>query len=836
MNIRCLVSPIRQYSQELNNEHNWNRNFAADDTYRENFSLISKQLEKLLENLNVIFKKIGYSNSDIISKEKMIFNTLSDSITKFFNEAELEMTTLTNNNNSDQDALNRILEIIDDSAGVKSISDIYIRNAVLLPKNKSFVTSPKKPLSLLSKKKLLQAGKKFVYNAYIPKLLSFLNGCIQLRLLQNATNEASVNVPNSSLLSSLPSLELAMHYRNHLKDYQNDIDMVTRFIRKNKNELFYSMHFSDISNEMNKVITESIKWYKAEYRERLDKIVSMSSTISHLLLKLDVDSKADLDPQLNKIITTYSSIQDQKSLEAFLPVHKEIIQKVESALNKYQLVLQTREENRDILLAKCRTLWVKLKVPEDYIEPFLSQNSGLSLSVLRNLTHELEKMENMKKKLIKTLISESLQKIKELWFSLKYDDHEQAQFLCKFDSMKSSSTNLQDDEQLLELCECEVKELEKKMAIYKPVLVLIEEFKRLQADKLSLEESSKDSSRLLLRNSHKILLQEEKTRKKITRHFPRVIQELKEGLLKIEDIFGKPLNTDGENFMDQVTRQEEDLMSKYPRSRLNVGHRRVPNPSVSKPKIKTNLVEQRKRIQNNTSFSVNLRNDTSNIDMHQTPARKYTTYNKGDKKGLESVESSISSIRCMQGVRFSSPPKPLTKLLPPTFISRKSGSKIPEPRIKSFDSLTLASSPVFRSRNSCNKNETVRPTRLFPLSSSKVNQQKSQLPMLMKGASMFSKERPQKPVEKENVVNSTPRLAHSPDSDLISFSSPYREPNNSVYKLSVSPEGKCTLNIRENGIGSGLDDTSFMDEENDRNYVSWKKEQILKLKEHSNNE
>ncbi|OXT09733.1 hypothetical protein B9K03_12130, partial [Rothia sp. Olga] len=60
--------------------------------------------------------------------------------------------------------------------------------------------------------------------------------------------------------------------------------------------------------------------------------------------------------------------------------------------------------------------------------------------------------------------------------------------------------------------------MDAKLAIYAPVLKLIKDFQNLLKDKEFLAQSSKDSSRLLSRNSHKILLNEERARKRITRH------------------------------------------------------------------------------------------------------------------------------------------------------------------------------------------------------------------------------------------------------------------------------------------------------------------------------
>lgn len=831
VNLRCLASPIRQSSQISNEDFNTNKSLVVDDVYKENFGLISRQLEKLLENLNVIFKQIGYSNLEIISKEKVIFNTLSDSITKFFEQSEADMKSLTTDNKFTQEMLNRILELINDTNGIESIPDLYIRNAILIPQSKTVPSSPKKPLSLLSKKKLLTSAKSFVYKAYIPKLMNYLNACVQAQLLYNTINETLPNLPNDKIFSSLPNVEVSKLYRDTLRSFKNDADSISKFIKENRDDLLYSEHFNDISNEMSLKINQAAKIYQEEYKARLKRLISVSKAILEILAELQVDLNNDLDPQIRELILLYSKIEDINHLNKNLSVHRSITERLEKVFNDYKVIHEKRNENKKKVLMKCQLLWAKLKVPQNYVDNFLSQNSGLSLTCLKKVCNELDKLETMKKKLIKTLINDSWQRIEELWMVLQYAQPEKSQFIYMFESMKESSTSLEDDEKVLEICEEEVKNLEKKLAVYRPILQLIKEFKLLQADKLSLEESSKDSSRLLLRNSHKILLQEEKTRKKITRHFPRVIQELKDGLLEIEEIFGKPLVLDGQKLADVVAQQEEELISKYPRSRLNLGTQKKANSGA---RALSGMVEKKpvKQGKYKTNATVPSSMISDHTAVHQTPVTKIS---KGlpESFRLDSLDSNVSCNTNTQEARFSSPPKPLMTLLPPTVIARKVQSRIPEPRMRRSNSSNLSSSPVFKTRPLKIHDDIIRPTRLFPVSPNKINQRRTQIPMLARSASLLS-DQALETIEKENIVDSTPKLAHtSQKSEMPNVSSPYREPNNSVYKISMSPEGRCTLAIQEKENESGFDDGSFMDDENDKDFVSWKKERLQKLKEQS---
>lgn len=137
------------------------------------------------------------------------------------------MKTLTDDNNSSQEILNRILEIIHDPSGVQSIPDLYVRNAILIPQSKTVPTSPRKPLSLLSKRKLLKTAKKFVYDAYVPKLMNYLHGCIQFMTLFSTIREPLPNLPVSNIISLIPDLDVANRLRDDLKNCQGDLGLLS---------------------------------------------------------------------------------------------------------------------------------------------------------------------------------------------------------------------------------------------------------------------------------------------------------------------------------------------------------------------------------------------------------------------------------------------------------------------------------------------------------------------------------------------------------------------------------------------------------------------------------
>lgn len=832
--LQCLTSPLRQggIMPEKSEKTNYQstQELQVDEGCRENSNLISRQLEKLLGGLDVIYRKIGYSNAEIIGKEKLIFNTLSGSMTSFFNHAESDMKNLNEENETSQEILNRMLEVIRDSSGINTIPDIYVRNAILIPSCKTVFQSPKKPLSILSKRNLLNTARGFVFKSYLPALIRYMDVSIKLQALIEVVGEKLGNLPNGGeMINNLPSLESLKHYREDLKSHQTDFDFILKYFMDHKRELLYSNYFDDISKDKLQILGQSIQVYQEEYNSRISQLKATSENISQLVVEL----KTNLDPQIQRLLSIYVQLDSHATPKMYMSVHKTTIECLRKVLQEQQAIYIKRKEIKEALLVRCESLWNKLKVPQAYIDSFLNYCEGYSIAVTKKIIQELAKLEEMKKKLIKTLIEESSQRIEELWTFLQYDDEEKSQFLYTFRSLKESSTTLEDDEKLLETCENEIKSLEERLNVYKPTLQLVQDFESLRADKLSLEKSSKDSTRLLARNSHKILLHEEKTRKRVTRHFPRVIKDLKNGLEDIQITFGKPLVVNGRNMMNIVTQVEEELIKKYPKSRLNLGRTNARRPNYStksnnnnEGKVAKNMIPEKGRkstipvhtaeipatsSMTQTPAAAQVRmpltsTRTSNF-INQTPVTKITgCFPKINESTTSHLDSSQNK-KYMRGFKAATPTIQENSLLPPKLVTRFPNSRIPEPsRITRVNSENLSSSPIFQPQPPA---KLARPTTLFQMSSNKINQQESQIPILSKSSSLLSQEFINN-VGKENLMDSTPRLQQK--NEFLNFSSPYREPDNSVYKISKSPDGKCTIKVHEDShLENGFDDTSILD-------------------------
>ena len=819
--IRDFGSPLKNVSTNyhfLDSENG--KGNTMDNMYRENFILISKDLEKLLENLNVIYQNIGYSNTEIITKEKIIFTTISNSIKQFFEQADEELKRLSAENGIEQDILNNILERINDPSGIKTIPDLYIRNAILLQESKTVPQSPKKPLSLLSKKAALDTAKKFVLGSFLPRLRDYLKSLITLKHLIQSVKE---NLPglteaDNEAIAEFPELSTLTAYLSQIENGKGDIGLSMKFIIDNRKDILKGSAFKTINEESVKHMNEVIKIYEEEYERRFKSVLTKKVSISSICEQLGTPLATLIGEDFEQDLRSYGEEENSTSeIPNFHPVDRERMSKIDTTLEKLQAIHKERADKKRLLMEQCQKLWTRLKISQEYIKTFVRNNSSLSTESLGRISTEVMRLEAMKKKLIKKLISDSWDKIQELWRTLQYSEESRSKFIIVFEELRNSATTLQEDELLLETCENELKRLEEKLTLYKPILKLISDFESLQEDQEFLERSSKDSSRLLSRNSHKILLTEEKMRKRITRHFPRVINDLRIKLEEADGLFDQPFLFKGKPLSEAIDIQQQEIEAKYPRCRVRMQRSKKGKCGANKEnKVIKNTF---KATESSIRVPIGLNLNDANIT-YKTPSKKTI---QGLTKNDLSQENSLA--RHMQGTtKLSSPNRRATRLLAPTVISRNSKGNIERPTLNRNRSSDLSSSPRI---NHTHGEHAVKPRQLFPIPLNKVDTKGSHIPQLTKEKALELLKRSTGTTGKENVRS--PERKSSLEDYAQKLSSPYKEPEHSIYKLSMSPEGKFQLNIQQKDIESGFDDTSMMEDENDKDFITWKNEQVSKL-------
>lgn len=769
VNLKTLRSPSKE--DRMNSDVN-------DIGYQENFNLISKQLQNLLKELDVIYHEIGYSNIEILNKEKQIFHSLSNSISKFFHDANSERARLSQEHQAGQETLQCMLMAAHDPKGLNTIPDLFMRNSVLgnieLVTDENCISPQRSSSSLLKKMKTLNNAKEYVLDAYVPKFLLYLQTISKLRQLMDKLPDMESQLIPENL--DLPSGSTCKDYIFRVECCKGDSQILFQFFLREKGNIFHKTEFLNLSSSRIKTIEAIIQGYQEEYERRKAEITNLQKELEDISPLLEVDYRLELPSEL-------TDIGDQPSNS---PITWANVEKLQHLVEKYDKLKKIREEEKLALIEKCQLLWNKLKIPSKQQQKFLEDNSGLSIKILQNLRSELLNLETMKKKLIKELIQNSWERIQEYWTAMCFEEKETAEFSATFKALTHASTSLQDDENVLELCETEIDILKNKMAIYEPIWKLISEFKSLQSDRIRLEESTKDSSRLLARNSHKILLEEERTRKRIVRHFPSVITELKSKLTLFEQEFKRSFILDGVRLMELVLEQETELMSKYPRSRLNL----KPPPKLRAKRETSDLVTGSNSPSRCLKKGVSARKvDKTNFDKalksrnprNTTPKQPHSLINSNNHCNTTHIPKLTR--HDISSKNFYHPTKPITSTL--VELSQLSESRM---NITDFSS-----------------QERTR-LKFGMLSSSQESLQESAGKRSINQGS-----------EKRFLTGKIP-------------SSPIKESPESVYKIIQVGEGRIKLNVSPSN--TVRQESSFLDE---NNYIEWKNSQLTKVNDENVN-
>ncbi|KAK0711390.1 microtubule associated protein-domain-containing protein [Lasiosphaeris hirsuta] len=257
-----------------------------------------------------------------------------------------------------------------------------------------------------------------------------------------------------------------------------------------------------------------------------------------------------------------------------LGLHEEDVARLRSKRDKLLEEKKSRERRLRDLKVAVEALWEKLGVDERERKAFLNSNRGCGVRQINEFEDELERLNDLKRQNFHLFVEDARFKLQELWDALYLSEDEMLEFTPAFSDVYSDA--------LLEAHEREVARLEVLKEQRAPTLALVDRYKTLVHDRDELAASSQDASRLMMRGQKGEkrdpgkLLREEKMRKRISKELPKVAADLRKGLEKWEDEYGRPFLVHGERFLD-VIESDEPRAAPGPRSKTP-----APMPTVAK--------------------------------------------------------------------------------------------------------------------------------------------------------------------------------------------------------------------------------------------------------------
>ncbi|KAK4194145.1 microtubule associated protein-domain-containing protein [Triangularia verruculosa] len=311
-----------------------------------------------------------------------------------------------------------------------------------------------------------------------------------------------------------------------------------------------------------------------EYMHRVETVKSLGENMVDLWAELGTP-QAQTD---NAIVKYYRDAPEQ------LGLHQEDLARLKSKRDKLLKEKENRERRLRDLRDTVEGLWERLEVDGADRKAFLNSNRGCGIRQINEFEEELARLNELKRQNLHIFVEDARLKLQELWDALYLCEEEMLEFTPAFSDVYSDA--------LLEAHEREIVRLEVLKEQRAPTLALVDKYKSLVQERDELTASAQDSSRLMMRGQKGErrdpgkLLREEKMRKRIAKELPKVIIELRKGLEKWEDEFGRPFLVHGERYLDVIDLEDPPKPNPGPRSKTPANATAAPTavtPGNSRP-------------------------------------------------------------------------------------------------------------------------------------------------------------------------------------------------------------------------------------------------------------
>lgn len=638
--------------------------------------IIATNVNRTIQDLNVLCHEIGYSNVDISLKKSEIFQVLEETIQNFTGNLEREKESIINECEWLRQQIRIILSMVNDTNGNKlsemnrgivfqdwesydrgykheiekklnclktrrddfyedSPFNISNNHEINLEKTYEKKMNEKTPsLTLLqTKNKLnsifLDVLKIFIknfkkFNTLHLKLIEIMESLGEdndikspnrqdseyhrdlieqfestikcLRLSDNTSSFALNDNDNVQFIVSSPKKG---HQPKDINNTSSDIMNDLRDINYNIVRVIRSLNFTKIDHNLIQSINDNIQHYEILLNERTSKMNTIINQCFDIIESLEFN-----DEQLMNIQKFYSDqeggyfdIETLKFIQlnpkefGLNTVHLNFIENFQNLLLK---IKQSKEKKWNYYHTNCSKLWEKLNEDKAYIENFISCNGNLTDNSIINFKMELNRLMTKRSKNIDKFIIDTKNEINTYWDKLYYTEDQKRMF--KHYQFKDNFDESFDKEVILNDHEIELSNLKDEYDNKKVILEQYEELNELLKDKEFLVESSKDSSRLLSKNSCKILLNEERIRKKLLKTLPKLVSELKDKVIEYNNNQlsndGKPFTIFNEDFFEKLLLIENQQVKSRPLRRKSPVKL---TKTVQKP-IKPKPVTNRRRI------------------------------------------------------------------------------------------------------------------------------------------------------------------------------------------------------------------------------------------------
>lgn len=320
---------------------------------------------------------------------------------------------------------------------------------------------------------------------------------------------------------------------------------------------------TDLTLRRREDFREKVEETKEEMTTRTETVIQLLRDCQHLMNDIGINGQAEnassLDRQIaGSLVRSKDSsymISSKFESQSCTGISEKALEALTGRVSELRKEKRRRKDLLQEMGGQIAMLWEQLSIPVEDQQAFTSSVKGLGMDTIEKGSAELQRLKQVKSKMLGALIHKARENIQHLWKETN----------GSFDQRKSFQPfNVIDehlyDDKLLDKHEEYIAVLQDRLEKMKPINKLIERREVILRERMEYEELQKDSDRLKQRGAAmaKQLMEEEKMARRIKRDLPRLTKMLNEKLIEWTDSHGEDFQYQGQIYFDVMDRQEEE--------------------------------------------------------------------------------------------------------------------------------------------------------------------------------------------------------------------------------------------------------------------------------------
>ncbi|CAM9344068.1 unnamed protein product [Sphacelaria rigidula] len=299
--------------------------------------------------------------------------------------------------------------------------------------------------------------------------------------------------------------------------------------------------------------------------DRMQTVASIVRSIQELMEELQIPPSTPLDNRVLGSLAIPSAegipiLQTTERTASSVGIDRAALDELTVRQKELRVQRDTRREKLEKMGEEILDLWQQLGISKDEQDKFALSVDGMGVQTLEHGEQELKRLRKLKVEKMGELMHTARERLQQLWDEMSFSDAER----LAFKPMQVTEDGFTDE--LLQQHTQEAEALEAKLDTMRNILEKIDEREALVRQRMLMETSKKDPSRLLVkcssvterRQQQKMLKMELEAEQKVKNRLPVLTNALNKIIPQWESAQSSAFMYKGERYLDVLHRSEEE--------------------------------------------------------------------------------------------------------------------------------------------------------------------------------------------------------------------------------------------------------------------------------------